>query len=339
MRSSMKPPITNAERELLRQVADWPELRLETLDNETLSQVGRERGIDFATALLYRAICRSPDQGPFLQRIEELIDAPTAPSSSIDAAFVIAPGAFYREHPQTGADGKRPCQVAASLGCRTHVLPTESVASAAVNGRIICDWLFDTQEHDIILCSLSKGGADVKMALAEPRGPHAFRNVVAWINVGGITSGSPMATWLLDRPWLARLYRALFWLRGQDFQFVRELQRGRDSRLDFTVTMPPRLKVIHVLGFPLAQHVRRRPTRRWHRRLSCYGPNDGATILADSLELPGLILPVWGEDHYLDSCAQPEILLSALLKYVAEDLHLDRSATRIPTLARSSVAP
>jgi hypothetical protein len=71
------------------------------------------------------------------------------------------------------------------------------------------------------------------------------------------------------------------------------------------------------LGFPLARHIRRRQTRRWHRRLACHGPNDGATILADACDLPGLIFPVWGADHYLDAVYSPEQLLSALLRYLA----------------------
>jgi hypothetical protein len=212
--------------------------------------------------------------------------------------------------------------MAATMGCPTRVIPTKSLGSAAENGRIICNWLLGESERNIILCSLSKGGADVKMALAEPDAPEAFRNVVAWLNVGGITAGSPMATWLVERPLLARLYQAIFWWRGQDFRFIRELVRRVGSPLDFAVSLPRHVRAIHVLGFPLARHVRTRPTRRCHRRLSCYGPNDGATMLIDSCKLPGLILPVWGADHYLNAGHSPERLLRALLHYVGDELNL-----------------
>jgi hypothetical protein len=319
----MTPEFTDTDLALLQQVSASPLFKsLPELDDASLCRISRAEDVDFATALLYRAIRTSAEHGPFVDRMEELLHEDSANHRRLDAVFVVAPGAFYREHPETGADGKTLCGMAAAMGCPTHVISTESLGSAAENGRIICDWLLGEGGRNIVLCSLSKGGADVKMALAERNAPEAFRNVVAWLNVGGITAGSPMATWLVERPLLARLYQAIFWWRGQDFRFIRELVRRVGSPLDFEVSLPRHVRAIHVLGFPLARHVRTRPTRRSHRRLSCYGPNDGATILVDSCKLPGLILPVWGADHYLDARHSPERLLRALLHYVGDELNL-----------------
>jgi hypothetical protein len=335
----MTPKLTSADHELLRQVSAWPgPTRLRELDPETLCQISRTRGIDFATALLYDTIRKSPEHGPFIARMEELLHDQLANRCDLDAALAVAPGAFYREHPETGADGKALCRMAAAMGCRTKLIPTESVGSAMVNGRVMCDWLLRESKEKTILCSLSKGGADVKMALAEPDAAAAFRNVVAWLNVGGITAGSPMATWLVERRLLALVYQAIFWWRGQEFAFVRELVRRPGSTLDFKVCVPPHIKVIHVLGFPLEDHVRRRPSGRWHRRLSCYGPNDGATVLADHWNLPGLIFPLWGEDHYLNTQQSPERLFKALLHYLADELNLFARPARNAFLAESSAA-
>jgi hypothetical protein len=181
------------------------------------------------------------------------------------------------------------------------MIPTQSVGLAAENGRIVCDWLLACPEERIVLCSLSKGGADVKIALAEPDAADAFRNVVAWLNVGGTMLGSPMAAWLLRRPWFAMVYRLLFWLRRQDFRFVRELDRVPGSPLHRDVAPPEHVRMIHIVAFPLLRHICNARTRRWHRRLSSFGPNDGAMVIADACSLPGLILPVWGADHYFDS--------------------------------------
>jgi hypothetical protein len=250
------------------------------------------------------------------------LKSPPVNGGALNAAVAIAPGAFYREHPETGAGGENLCRIAGGFGCRTHVIRTESVGSAACNGQIITRWLQTSDDENIILCSLSKGGADVKMALAGLEAADAFRNVVAWVNVGGVTSGSPMAEWILQRPLLAAIYRALFRCRGQDFQFVRDVARSAGSPLDFKLSMPPHMRVIHVLGFPLVHHIRTRRTRRWHRRLSCYGPNDGATVVADSLDIPGHILPIWGADHYFNTPRRPETILAALLHYLGEELDL-----------------
>lgn len=319
----MTTAFTDHELELLQHAATWrEENRQSEIDDRLLCQLTRSRGIDFATAVLYHSIRSSPEHGEFIERMEALLHDDPPQRAELDAMLVIAPGAFYREHPDTGADGKSVCRVAASLGCRTRVIPTESIGGAAVNGRIICDWLRNESELNVILCSLSKGGADVKMALTEPDATAAFRNVVAWLNVGGITAGSPMVDWVLKRPALALIYRALFWWRGKDFRVVRDLARRAGSPLDFEMSWPAHMRAIHVIGFPLTQHIRQRRTRRWHRRLACHGPNDGATILADSCRMPGLIFPVWGADHYLDAGHQPEKLLVGLLRYLGGELNL-----------------
>jgi hypothetical protein len=160
------------------------------------------------------------------------------------------------------------------------------------------------------------------MALAEPDAVKAFRNVIAWLNVGGITAGSPMASWVLERPWLTMAYRLLFWWRGRDFSFIRDLARCPGAPLDFAVTVPRHIRVIHILGFPLSHHLGTRRTRRWHRRLSNYGPNDAVTVLTDSCSWPGHIFPVWGADHYFDNSYSREKLLAALLRYLSDELEL-----------------
>jgi hypothetical protein len=213
------------------------------------------------------------------------------------------------------------------------LIPTESVGLARVNGRLICDWLLACSEERIVLCSLSKGGADMKMALSEPDAADAFRNVVAWLNVGGTLRGSPMAAWLLRRPWFAAIYRWLFWLRGQDFRFVRELDRVPECQLHRDVAPPEHICMIHVVAFPLRRHIRDARTRRWHRRLSSFGPNDGAMVLADACSLPGLILPVWGADHYFDSQWDQESIVAALLQYVEAEL-----SHKVPAAALASIS-
>ena len=37
----------------------------------------------------------------------------------------------------------------------------------------------------------------------------------------------------------------------------------------------------------------------WYQRFRRDGPNDSVVMLADMLRLPGVVIPVWGTDHYL----------------------------------------
>jgi hypothetical protein len=339
----MELKFTDDDLRLVRQSEALLEsIALADLDDRRLQQISRSMGIDFATVLLYQAIRSSPDHGPSIQRMEAILSESSTPCAVLDtqdAIFAVVPGAFYREHAETGADGERLRRVAASLGYDTRLVPTKSTGGAAQNGRIVCDWLREHSNRKTVLCSLSKGSADMKMALADPAAPKAFRYVVAWLNVGGIPFGSPMVSWLLEHRLLSFLYRAIFWCRGQDFAFVREMQRGIGGALDLDVAPPAQLKIIHVMGFPLARHVRQRCTRNWHRRIARYGPNDGAAILADSCRLPGRIFPVWGADHYFDSVMCPEVLLEALLRLLSEELGNTETRGQSQNLVEDAAVP
>jgi hypothetical protein len=330
------------DAKLLKEAGDWLGSKpLHHLSEDVLGQLTKSKGVDFASAALYHAIRFSKEHGPANSRLEAIVRDAKSTSVNLGVfadAFDVVPGAFYREHPNTGADGKNLCRTAARFGCRTHVIPTLSMGSSATNARIMCDWLLATTDERIILCSLSKGGADVLSALDQPDAKIAFKNVVAWLNVGGITRGSPTASWVLERAWLSFIYRAIFWWRGQDFNFIRELRRGTHSQPKTRFEWPATMKVFHVVGLPLTQHLCSRRTRRWHQRLSRYGPNDGVTIVTDNCDLPGVIFPVWGADHYFNGQLRPEVLLDALLQFLYDEFREVTSSARARFLAPSIAA-
>ena len=73
-----------------------------------------------------------------------------------------------------------------------------AVLSGSWQARRIADWLDARREAEMIVVSLSKGTAEVKLALKHH--PEAFRHVYAWINISGLLYGSEWVRWLLDRP-------------------------------------------------------------------------------------------------------------------------------------------
>jgi hypothetical protein len=278
-------------------------------------------GIDAATIRLYRSLLESPFHGPFIRRIEETCKRPAANAWRSDAILVIVPGAFYRENPRSGADGHVLREQAEALGCPTDLVPLASAGSLKENARILCEWLAKQPPRPMILASLSKGGADVKMALAEPDAGRAFENVAAWISLCGILDGTPMAEWLLS-PWnpgavLSRLY---YRLRGQPTSFLPDLRHGSGQTLDFPLRLPEHVRLISVVGFPLREHLNRGISRRCHRRLTPLGPNDGGLVLADVCALPGLVFPIWGADHYLQPKSGVNELVAAILQDLDESL-------------------
>lgn len=285
-----------------------------------IQEITTREGIDAATTALYGSVLESLHHGPFIRRIDEICKRTEPRTWQAEAPLVIVPGAFYRENPRSGADGRLLREQGERLGCPTGIIPIASRGTLKQNARIICDWLLEHQEQPVILASLSKGGADLKMAMAEPDAASAFKNVAAWVNLCGILSGTPMAEWLLSRNLAALLNRLYHTLRGQGLGFLRELWYGPGCPLDFPLQLPQKIRMITIAGFPLREHLSNALARRCHRRLAHLGPNDGSLVLADVCALPGLLYPIWGADHYLRPQTDVRQLVLAVLQYLDEEL-------------------
>jgi hypothetical protein len=285
-----------------------------------IQEIATREGIDAATSQLYRSVLNSPQHRPFIHRVDEISSRTVPRKWQAAAPLIIVPGAFYRENPRSGADGRLLREQAERLDCPTRIIPIASRGTLKQNARIICDWLLDHHEQPVILASLSKGGADVKMALAEPDAAAAFKNVAAWVNLCGILNGTPMAGWLLSRDPVALLNRLYYTIRGQGLGFLRDLGYGPGQPLDCPLQLPPHIRMVTIAGFPLQEHLTSALARRCHRRLTHLGPNDGSLILSDVCALPGLLYPIWGADHYLRPKTDVNQLVLSVLQYLDEEL-------------------
>ncbi len=307
-------PANGDERELFQSIARWDGPReLAVLTPEMLRELTARHGCDFATALLHRRIVESDAHSPFLRELRN--EPSSAPPR--DVRVVIVPGAFYRENPRTGADGRIAREVASQLDLPVVVAPVSSTGGLAENARILAEWLTTQREEPLILVSVSKGGSDVKSALARPDAARAFARVIGWVNLCGILDGTPMADWLLSPALLARANRFVYRIRGRSLDFLADMRRYPGCPLDFPLAIPAHLRAIHVVGFPLRRHLRNGLARRCHTRLAAFGPNDGSILLADAPHWPGQLCPVWGADHYLRPRADVRPLLAALLRSLA----------------------
>ncbi len=238
---------------------------------------------------------------------------------------MVVPGALYVERPDIGGDGRVVREVAESFGWGTDLIPLVSVGSVTENARRICTWLAQHTDEKIILVSLSKGGPEVKMALAAPDAHTLFRNVVAWVSVCGPLNGSRMANWILASPLRTRLFRLQYKLQRRDFRFITDLRHGANSPLNFPLQLLPGIKVVNMVGFPLRQHLSTPFSRFYHRTLAAFGPNDGTISLSDLQEWPGEIYPVWGTDHYFRPESLARGLITAVLQYLANEIGFERA--------------
>jgi hypothetical protein len=299
------------DKDLLARAAAWEECpNLADCPPLKLAEVTRQQGLEFATALLYDRVLRSPDNRAFFRKVQS--GDPSAPFPPTRVGIV--PGAFYREHKNTGADGARLASIVESMNCPVESLPVASFGSLGENAALIGDWLSQHRRERLLLISLSKGSADLKVVLALPNANELFHNVVAWVSLSGLPQGTPLVTWLRRRP-LRRLgVRLLLRLRGQRYSVVEELRPDAGGPLTSWPALPPRLRVIHVVSFPLRRHLLHPWANRAYERIAPLGPNDGGGfLLGEAARLPGIVFPIWGADHYLQPAWDAVPLLRRLL--------------------------
>lgn len=297
-----------------------------------LAELARNEGLDFATALLYDRVRRVPANATFWQAAQQ------PAKLSVDLIGIV-PGAFHRQHRNTGANGERILAIARELGCEATVIPTPSFGTLDENAQIILRWLAKHRGRRIALVSLSKGGADVKRALASASAPSAFADVAAWVSFSGMVQGTPLVEWLRRRPlrwWGVRLQ---LWWYGCASRALEDLRHGPGTPLDIWPTLPEHLTAVHVIGFPCERHLAHAWAHRGYARLSTLGPNDGGGILlADCARLPGVVCPLWGLDHYLAPEQTSLPILTGIVAAALAPRHATASASQPSTTpaARSS---
>jgi hypothetical protein len=297
--------------------ADYP--TLEQLSAESLREVASRHGVDFATALLFDRVSREPRHASFIARINQLQNVAWSKHSDDRTVVAIIPAAFHREKPHSDANGRVVREAATQLGLRSEMIPTNSTGGCFENSRMILRWLAEHDGERIILVSLCKGGADVKMALHLADADFRFNNVSAWVNVCGTLNGSPVAQWLLRNKSRFLATWLFFKCHRLNMDCLRDLVPSPQNPLNAPLRIPAGMKFISVAGFPLRRHLTNAFMRRCHKFISPQGPNDGGVLLSDVCRLPGAIYPVWGADHYLRPAARSQKIIGAILNSLMED--------------------
>ncbi|MGI8740235.1 MAG: hypothetical protein ACR2KU_11640 [Gammaproteobacteria bacterium] len=274
---------------------------------EHLSKLSECFSTDFATLLFTRQLLRH-DRNRRLHRAlqretDRLIrgdaaDKPLPEASDPHYMLLFAPGWYYATT-DSGADFARQRETLTRMGYDTRLIETQENGAVEDNAAIIADTIrrFSRKARDIILVSVSKGGPEAAFALGHLLAPHEARRVSAWINVGGLLRGTPLADRAFEWPrsWLARAY-SLY--KGWDMAGVASLTgRRSDARLR-QIRMPAHILVLNYIGAPLSGQVMPGRTTDNYRSMRHLGPNDGLTLLVDVLALDGVTLVEPGLDHY-----------------------------------------
>ena len=311
MRTPKAEQFSEADRELLGKAAG--ESRFENcrkLNVATLGKIAASEGLEFATALAYDRVLREARNRAFF----DLVARSAAERIDPEVLFAIVPGAFYQVHRHSGADGARLVRILRAAGARVEILPIGNFGRVQENAGMIADWLDGKRGEKVVLLSLSKGSADVKMALRER--PELAAKLLGWVSLSGISNGTALVDWLGRQRWRMVGIRFYFWWRRLEMAALEDLRTG--ELLEDWGSAREELPLVNVCGFPLKRHLTHRWAPKGYRRLARLGPNDGGGILlAEVTQRPRIVFPVWGADHYLTPSWDCEAQLRTVLALAA----------------------
>ena len=296
------------------------------LDSDNLQRLSERFSPDFAALYFVNRVNQYPSnrkaQQAFRAHLAALRTREGRAGSQSDKKFesylmAFVPGYAYKRDPATGADFSRQRSIMGQAGFKTLLVETDEVGTVEKNAAIIASALIRlSKEHGtIIVVSTSKGGPEVALALGKLMTPQESRQVRAWISVGGILRGSPLADQALvwPRSWWAKV--GSFFL-GLPQENLENLSTRKRKEVFNQLIFPNHVFVVHYVGVPLSGQVSR-DVRGRYRALRKLGPNDGLTLLTDELVPRGVVITDMGLDHYY---RDPEIdLKTVALAYVVFD--------------------
>lgn len=210
----------------------------------------------------------------------------------------------------TGADFALSRRVLAAAGLDNRLIEIPPHGAVEDNAVVVARELARERENGrrIIVVSTSSAGPAAALALGELLPAAETAHVRAWINVGGILRGTPVADRHLAFPYVL-LARPYAWIAGWPWAAVESLSTARRRERFARLQLPARLFIVNYFGVPLSGQVSPLALDNY-LALRREGPNDGLTLIADALvpDRPSLAEP--GRDHFL--AEDPEIGLKTL---------------------------
>jgi hypothetical protein len=232
---------------------------------------------------------------------------------------LFVPGWLYLRHPETGASLEREIATLLQAGVEARRIATNENGSIEENARVIAAAIHDVRGKRLILVSVSKGGPEVMLALDALVRPEDRRRIAAWVNVGGILGGTPLADQALTIPkrWLTGI---VLFRHCEGVVSMTSLDASRWRR-----RVPPNILVINFVAIPLSGDVTPRALDGYCT-LRKYGPNDGLTLVTEEIVPNAVTITSLGSDRFFQRFPA-EARTIALLETVL-DLEKDAETMR-----------
>jgi hypothetical protein len=290
------------------------------LDTKTLSEIKANYSTDVATLFFVQRAYQNKEN----QLAQDLYSTyfeqqkTTINSSELknlqEYCIVFVPGLAYKEDTTTGADFARQRKLLSSYGITNELIEVGEWDLADDNAYKIATYLkLLSEKYDkIMVVSASKGGLETSIALGKILKPEETKSIKAWVNVGGILRGSPIADNYLCAPkcWFAGL---MLWTKGKKMNIVEDMSYKKRKESFSALKFHENIKIINFVGAPLATKIDKEIKSRYCSMIAM-GPNDGLTPIADEVTDNGIIVSEIGLDHYFrDTNIDKKTLALALM--------------------------
>lgn len=294
---------------------------------EQLQHISQLFSTDFATLFFLRQLWRDPQNRMLQKRYHQLIEGIDDKIQLTQVDFetyiiLFIPGWDYQSTGHiSGADLTIPIEVATQLGVPNVFIPVASTASVEDIATAVTNAVraYSEGNRKIIVAGASSAGPAIYLSLADQLSPEELKHVVAWINLGGILNGSPIVDYYLTglRAILAQLY---IWHMGWDRNNIMSMSTG-NSRVRFTRLKNKRtpgyrhILILNYLGLSLSGNLSALARENYYT-LKKLGPNDGFTLLADSIAPNSNTIVAFAADHFLAEDPKIRQNTEAIIKLV-----------------------
>lgn len=260
-----------------------------SINQSLIENILSKQGADLATTVLYQYLINKHQD--FIQSLNQSFNTVT---TSKRQTFIIIPALLHDLYPSLGGKGQLFGNICEKYGHHVHYLNTGGGIKIAKTSALIADALEQYKNDDVWLISISRGTLDVLNYFATDN--VLSKNIKGWINISGVTKGTPLADQMLSTV-LSRLkMRVICKICQVDYAAFYEMKTTNHHLID-NISFLNKMKIMSIIGFPLRSHIPPYLLSRYVK-LSNIAPNDGIVLLTDYLHFPGDIYPLWGSDHF-----------------------------------------
>jgi hypothetical protein len=286
------------------------------LNNAMLENITKKYSIDVATLFLAEKIYESPAnkraQDDYWANLSNLSAADLVQSFDFLKDYHIAfiPGFNYEANKSNFEEQRRLLDAA---GISNEMIITQPFGLIDNNAEIVANRLREvTRQHsNIILVSISRGGAETGIALSRLLLPEEMMPVKAWINACGILRGTPVADY-----W-AKPFRKMWLGLGMFFSGKGSINlKSMTSDLSYSrrkndvLTIPKNIYTVNFVAVSLGQNP---------NRIAMQVPNDGYSPLLDEITDNGAVVIEIGNglNHTLEKL-DINPCLAAILRHIVK---------------------